>query len=99
MTVAPVLDSQTAHAIRQAVEAAGKGRMADACSIAERALADGGDAIALNALLGMLKGRAGDFESGIEHLEVAHRAKPGDLKIATNIVELLVGASREREEF
>jgi tetratricopeptide (TPR) repeat protein len=99
MTVTPVLDGQTAHAIRQAVSAAGMGNITDACSIAERALADGGDAIALNALLGMLKGRAGDFEAGIEHLRIAHEARPSDVRIATNLVDLLINASREGEAF
>ena len=52
MTSASALDDRTAAAVRQALSAASSGRLADACSIGERALAEGGDPPTLHAMLG-----------------------------------------------
>lgn len=79
----------TVAAIREALAAAQSGRLADATATAERALTNGGDAVALNALLGMLRGRAGDLEGAIRHLQLAHERAPSDVQIATNLASAL----------
>ena len=86
----PVLDQATQAAIHEALAAAQLGRLAEACATAEQALARGGDEVALNAMLGMLRGRAGDPAGAIRHLEIAHRAKPDDVRIASNLTGALV---------
>lgn len=68
------------------------GRLADACLTAERALAAGGDKIALNALVGMLRLDLGEHEAAIRHLEVARAARPRDIRIATNLATALSAA-------
>lgn len=83
------LDAATLTAIRQAISAAQAGRLADACATAELALAAGGDEVALNAMLGMLRGQAGDPKAAIRHLEVAHRASPADVRVAANLAAAL----------
>ena len=83
------LDPATMTAIRQALASAQLGRIGDACATAERALAEGGDKVALNAMLGMLRGQAGDHKGAIRHLEIAHRARPADVRIATNLASAL----------
>jgi len=97
MTAASLLDDQTTSAIRQAIGAASRGSIAEACEIGERALAGGGNVVALNAMLGMFRCRAGDMDAGIKHLHVAHDAQPADQKIATNLVTALAEAGRHRE--
>ena len=84
------LDPATLTAIREALASAQRGRIGDACATAERALAQGGDTVALNAMLGMLRGQAGDQEAAIRHLEIAHRARPADIRIAANLASALV---------
>jgi tetratricopeptide (TPR) repeat protein len=84
------LDEATAGAIRQALAAAQTGRLADACDIAERSLASGGDLAALNALLGMLRLRLGDADGAVRHLEIAYERRPSDARIATNLANALV---------
>ena len=88
-TTASELDPTTLAAIRQALSTAQLGRFGDACATAERALAAGGDEVALNALLGMLRAQAGDPKAAIRHLEIAHRAKPADIRIASNLAAAL----------
>ena len=83
------LDQATLAAIRQALASARAGRIGDACATAERALADGGDKVALNAMLGMLRGQMGDQKGAIHHLEIAHGARPADVRIATNLASAL----------
>ena len=89
-TTAESLDEATVTAIRAALTAVQSGRVADACQIAEQALANGGDIIALNALLGMVRGRAGDAKGALRHLRVAHQGRPSDARIATNLAAALV---------
>jgi tetratricopeptide (TPR) repeat protein len=84
-TTSPPLDETTTIAIREALGSAQMGRLDEACLIVERALARGGDRIALNALLGMLRMDTGDMEAAVRSLEVAHAARPSDLRIATNL--------------
>ncbi|HSQ99823.1 MAG TPA: sulfotransferase [Sphingomicrobium sp.] len=79
------LDAGTATAIREALAAASNGRIADARRIGESALATGGDAVALNAMLGTLCLRAGDVERAIDHLRIAHDRRPEDMVIALNL--------------
>jgi len=89
MSVATTLNDQTAAAVRQALEAANRGQFAEACKIGEQALAAGGEAIALNAMLGMLRCQMGQVEAGAGHLRIAHEGRAADLKIATNLVTAL----------
>lgn len=97
MTAVSLLDDNTAAAIRQALTAASMGRLADACAIGERALREGGDAAALQAMLGMLKSRAGDLEGAIEHLQAAFHERPADVLIANNLATGLARLERHRE--
>src|SRR6185369_17911843 len=99
MTVESVLGDRTASAIRRAIDAAGRGRLREACALADAALAEGGEPVALNALLGMLRCQAGDVEGGIGHLRIAHDAKPRDLKITANLATALVSLSRNHEAY
>ena len=89
MTSVSTIDSQTAEAIREAVTAAGAGRTRDAVRIAERALANGGEAATLNAFLGSLHLKTGNVDSGIQHLRQANKSKPRDPVIAFNLATAL----------
>jgi len=89
MTAASVLDDQTTAAIRDAISAARSGRIPDAVSIGEGALAKGGDPAALNAMLGSLQCQAGNFDAGIRHLRAAREARPADPVIAANLATAL----------
>lgn len=91
-TTSPPLDPITAPAIQQALEFARGGRLSEACTIAERALATGGDKTTLNALLGMLRMDLGEHPAAIQHLEIAHEGRPADIKITTNLVTALASA-------
>jgi tetratricopeptide (TPR) repeat protein len=93
------LDKASAEAIRQAIAAAQVGRVEEACSIGERALSAGGDRVALNALLGMLRTRSGDHQAAINHLEIAHAERPGDVRIATNLATALSNAGQMDRAF
>ena len=97
MTATAVIDDQTATAIRQALTAASGGRLAEACTIGERALAGGGDVAALNAMLGMFRRQSGDIDASIGHLRIAHAARPLDLRIATNLAIALSETGQHRE--
>jgi len=50
-------------------------------------------------MLGMLRCQSGEFEAGVEHLRVAHEARPSDLKIATNLAMALQQLQRHREAY
>ena len=91
------IDDKTASAIRDAMRAAGSGRVADAVRIGQQALADGGDAAALNAMLGTLLCRSGNLQTGVEHLKAAHERRPADLVIVNNLATALAQLGRERE--
>src|SRR5690349_5156286 len=97
MATKSAMDDVTAGAIRQALSAAAAGRLADACALGERALVQGGDVAALNAMLGMLQSKAGNSERSIEHLRVAHRVRPTDPVIANNLATELSKAGRREE--
>jgi Flp pilus assembly protein TadD len=97
MTAASVLDDKTASAIREALAAASFGRLADACAIGERALREGGDAAALQAMLGMLKTRMGDLDAAVGHLTMAHAQRPADVLIANNLATALARLERHRD--
>ena len=90
MATAPTLDPGTADILRQAIAAARAGNLGRAHSLAEEGLAQGGDMVALNAFLGMLRTRAGDPAGAVRHLDAAHRARPGDPTIAGNLIAALV---------
>lgn len=89
MTAVSVLDDRTVAAIRDAIAAARSGRVPEAVSIGERALANGGDAAALNAMLGSLHCQTGNLEAGIRHLRSARAARPSDPIIASNLATAL----------
>jgi tetratricopeptide (TPR) repeat protein len=89
-TSGPAIDQGTATAIRQALTAAQGGRLGDACSIAERALAGGGDPVALNAMLGMFRADLGEHDAAVRHLEIARAARPNDVRIAANLTTALI---------
>jgi Flp pilus assembly protein TadD len=93
------IDHQTAAAIRQAINLATAGRVAAACEIGERALAAGGDSVALNAMLGMLRCRSGEFEAALPHLRRAREARPDDPQIANNLIMALVETGNVEEAF
>jgi len=89
MSAVSTLDDRTAAAIRDAIRAASAGRLQEASEIGERALANGGDPAALNAMIGSLRCRAGDHEAGIRHLRAAHIERPTDPVIAANLASAL----------
>lgn len=90
MTPVSTLDDRTASAIREAVRSASMGRFREASEIGERALAEGGDPAALNAMIGSFRCRAGDREVGIRHLQAAFALRPTDPMIAVNLASALV---------
>jgi tetratricopeptide (TPR) repeat protein len=85
MPTSTALDPDTATAIRDALTAASRGRIADARRIGETALASGGDAAALNAMLGTFCIKSGDFEGAARHLRIARAKRPDDAIIALNL--------------
>ena len=89
MTALPVIDDRTATAIREAMAAAAAGRAAEALEIGERALEQGGDRVALNALLGSLRCSTGQLDEGVRHLRTAHAARPNDPVIVHNLANAL----------
>jgi Flp pilus assembly protein TadD len=90
MTDPRSLDADTAAIIRQALSAAQSGNVPHACTLAEQGLRGGGDAAALNAMLGVLRCRSGDLDQGVSHLRTALALQPHDLTIATNLAAALV---------
>lgn len=64
--------------------------MKEARRLAETALAEGGDAAALNAFLGMVHVRSGNPSGAIKHLTAAHVSQPGDVTIACNLISALI---------
>lgn len=97
MNATSTLDPTTTNAIRNALSAASRGMLGEACQIGEQALASGGDVTALNAMLGMLRCQSGDFATGIRNLKVAHGARPADQRIATNLAMALQQTGRHSE--
>ena len=99
MNAVSAIDDRTAAAIRRAIAEARAGRLDVACQIGEQALEDGGDAIALNAMLGMMRCRKGEFETALTHLRPANGARPDDVSIASNLLMALVESGRNQEAF
>src|SRR5690349_16894045 len=97
MASTSTIDDLTAGAIRDALASAAAGRMTRACEIGERALAEGGDAPALHAMLGMLHCRAGNPETGLQHLSAARAARPRDPVIAANLASTFAQLGRYQE--
>jgi len=95
----PPIDEITAIAIRQALSAARMGRLAEGCLTAEKALASGGERIALNALIGMLRLDLGDHGAAIRHLEIAYAGRPHDIRIATNLATALTASGDLEKAF
>jgi tetratricopeptide (TPR) repeat protein len=99
MNAVSAIDDRTAAAIRRAIGEASVGRLASACEIGQRALDEGGQPVALNAMLGMLRCRSGEFELALVHLRPAYTARPGDVSIASNLLMALVESGRTEEAF
>ena len=89
MTAVSVLDDKTAAAIREAIQAARSGRIPEAVTIGERALANGGDGAALNAMIGTLHCQTGNLDAGIRHLQAARELRPSDPVVASNLATAL----------
>lgn len=87
---APRIDERTAVAIRQTLAAAQRGQVDYACNVAELALANGADPVAINALLGSLRLQMGKVEDAVRNLEIAHQGRPSDVRIANNLASALV---------
>ncbi|ODU21098.1 MAG: hypothetical protein ABS87_07820 [Sphingomonas sp. SCN 67-18] len=90
MAAASMLDTRTADALKQAVAAVQVGDIARARTVAQAALAAGGDAVALNAFLGMVLARQNDFDGAARHLAAAHERRPDDATIACNLIAVLI---------
>ena len=88
-TAAPLLDDQTVAAIRRAMSAMHAGRLDEAYRIGEHALAEGGEPVALNAMLGAILCGSGKMEDGVVHLRAAREARPNDPIIAANLATAL----------
>ena len=97
MASAPALDEQTIVSIPRSLAAAGAGRMDEACQIATEALGGGGDAAALNALLGSLHLGRGDSEAAFPHLREAHALRPSDPVVALNLASILAARGSYEE--
>src|SRR4029453_3295823 len=97
MASTSTIDNLTAGAIREALASAAAGRLAQACDIGEGALAQGGDAPALHAMLGMLHCRSGNLDEGVRHLRSARDARPTDPVIASNLAGTLGQLGRYHE--
>lgn len=80
------LDALTADTLRQAMILLQSGQAEPARALAVEALAKGGDPVALNAFIGMILQRNGDPVGAIQHLQIAHKARPDDLIIACNLI-------------
>ena len=99
MSAASTIDDRTAAVIRHAIAEASAGRLNEACAIAEQALSDAADPIALHAMLGMLRCQAANFETALGHLRIARTARPNDLSIARNLTVALVETGRLEEAY
>jgi tetratricopeptide (TPR) repeat protein len=97
MATKAAMDDLTADAIRRALAAATAGRLEEARSVGEQALAKGGDVASLNAMLGMLNSRIGNIDRSVQHLRAAHAVRPRDPVIANNLVNALVQSDRRDE--
>lgn len=70
--------------IADALAAARRGQLAEACKISERALAGEECPGAVHALLGLLRLKLGHDNVALRHLEIAHSVYPNDARIAAN---------------
>jgi len=90
----PRPDDSTAATIREALAAARAGHLKEACALGERALLAGGDPVAVNALLGMVRLDLGEPERAVGHLEFAFHHRPSDIRIATDLAGALAALER-----
>jgi tetratricopeptide (TPR) repeat protein len=97
MATTTLTDDLTATAVRSALASAAAGRLPEACQIGAQALANGGNAGVLNAMLGMFQFKLGVLDKAVEHLQVAHRLNPSDRIVANNLVNALVQLDRKPE--
>lgn len=84
--------------LNQAVQAARRGDLAAARTIAEGALNSAiSDTVPFHAFLGMACARMGDLPAATQHLAQAHTQKPQDVTIACNLISALVDQERDAE--
>lgn len=86
------IDPLTADVIQRALGIARSGRLGEASVAVEQGLSNGGEKVALSALLGMLRLDMGDLPAAVRHLEIAHQGRPFDLKIAINYANALTSS-------
>ena len=82
--------------VREVIALARRGDVAGAREVGERALAAGGNAPLLGALLGAICCQTGDFAAAIPYLRRAHDAHPEDITIAVNLVTALAQAGQSQ---
>ena len=97
MSAETTIDNRTAEIIRSALGAAQAGRIREACDVAERGLAGGGDPAPLHALIGALLSGLGDFDSALPHLRDAHAARANDPIVLRNLATALAKSERYDE--
>lgn len=93
-TASTNIDASTAEVIRSAMTLAQAGRLQEACEIGRRGLSEGADPAPLNAMLGALLCRVGDYSAAIPHLREAQRDRPGDPIIVRNLAIALTAEER-----
>ena len=76
------------------MEEARAGRVAEACGIAEKGIADGGDESVLNAMLGAIHCGTGNFAAAIDPLSKAAKGRPEDPSIRFDLVGALLRTER-----
>ena len=99
MATTSPLDANTTAALSQAIAMARQGNLAASRAIAQTALTNGGDGVALNALLGMIEAKSGDLPAAIPHLSSAHALRPNDVTIALNLISALVDNGDHAQAF
>lgn len=90
MNVSVNLSAETAEVIRRAMMLAQRGDLRGAADAGEQGLVAGGDPVALSAMIGMLRARAGDAAGAVPFLRTAQAGRPDDLRITTNLVTALM---------
>ena len=97
MSSQPLIDDRTAEVVTRAMGEARAGRVANACEIAERGIADGADAGVLNAMLGAIHCNTGNFPAAVEPLSKASKLRPEDPSIRFELVGALFRTERYGE--
>ena len=84
--------------LNQAVQAARRGDLAGARTIAEGALKSAvSNTVPFHAFLGMVCARTGDMPAATQHLAEAHQQNPQDVTVACNLISALMDQERDTE--